>query len=96
MTGLPALDVRCNAAGTPAVRSMWDSGDLGIDPHRAHQDSAAAVTAAFATPDDHQIEVRESALIPGQVAIGVRVVDVLDFEQLLGLLGRSPWWTPPC
>jgi uncharacterized protein (TIGR03086 family) len=142
-----------NATGTPADRSIWDSGDLGTDPHRAYRDSAAAVTAAFAAPDayDRQVEVREFGTFPGRVVIGMHFVDFLvhgwdvatsiaapyrpdhelaaaalaiasqwpdtpnsrgpgaafttrvpvpadapDFERLLGLLGRSPSWAPPC
>jgi uncharacterized protein (TIGR03086 family) len=142
-----------NAVGTPADRSVWDSGDLGADPHRAYQDSAAAVTAAFAAPDvyERQVEVREFGIFPGRVAISMHFVDLLvhgwdiaasigapyrpdpelataalvialrwpdtpnsrgpgaafntrvsvptdatDFGRLLGLLGRSPLWVPPC
>jgi uncharacterized protein (TIGR03086 family) len=154
MTGTRTTDIRdLDAAGTPADRSVWDSGDLGTDPYRAYQDSAAAVTAAFAAPDvyDRQVEVREFGIFPGQVAISMHIVDFLvhgwdvaasnaapyrpdpglaaaalaiacqwpdspksrgpgaafntrvsvptdapDFERLLGLLGRSPLWAPPC
>jgi uncharacterized protein (TIGR03086 family) len=68
-----------SAAGTPTDRSVWDSGDLGTDPHRAYQDSAAAVTAAFAALDvhDRQVEVREFGILPGRIAIGMHLVDVL-------------------
>ena len=68
-----------NVAGTPTDRSVWDSGDLGTDPHRAYQDSAAAVTAAFAALDvyDRQVEVREFGIFPGRIAISMHLVDVL-------------------
>lgn len=68
-----------SAAGTPADRSVWDSGDLGTDLYRTYQDSAAAVTVAFAAPDvyDRQVEVREFGIFPGRVAISMHFVDVL-------------------
>jgi uncharacterized protein (TIGR03086 family) len=68
-----------NAAGTPADRSIWDSGHLGTDPHGAYQNSIAEVAAAFAAPDvyDQPIEVREFGVFPGRVAISMHVVDFL-------------------
>ncbi|MDP9869557.1 MULTISPECIES: TIGR03086 family metal-binding protein [Streptosporangium] len=67
------------AAGLPADRSTWDSGELGTDPHRAYQESAAAVTAAFAAQDvhDRQVEVREFGVFPGRAAMGMHFVDFL-------------------
>ncbi|MGW0806784.1 TIGR03086 family metal-binding protein [Nonomuraea sp. NPDC002799] len=139
--------------GDDPHRSVWDSGVLGDDPHGAFQQSAVAVTAAFAAEDvyDRRIAVREFGVFPGRVAIGMHVVDFLvhgwdiaaaigapypideesvagalaiaarwpdtprlrgpgrpfgarvpvpagasDLERLLGLLGRSPAWTPSC
>jgi uncharacterized protein (TIGR03086 family) len=138
-----------SAMGAPAIVSIWYSGDLEPDPHRAYQDSAARVADAFAAPgvDGSRFEVREFGYFPATVAVGMHVVDVLvhgwdvavsiglpyrpddelaagalaiasgwprtgqrrrefarrvrvpadasDFARLLGLLGRSPSWTPP-
>src|SRR5262245_40470197 len=60
-----------SAGSTPAPPSAWHSGDLGADPHRSYHDSAAAVTAAFGTPDyyDRRVEVREFGVFPGWAAI---------------------------
>lgn len=68
-----------NALGAAVDRSTWSSGNLGTDPHRAYQDSAAEVTAAFAKPDvyERQIEVREFGTFPGRVAISLHAVDFL-------------------
>jgi uncharacterized protein (TIGR03086 family) len=138
-----------SALGAPAIVSIWYSGNLQPDPHRAFQDSTAWVTDAFAAPGvyEDRFEVREFGYFPAPVAIGIHFVDVLvhgwdvavslglpyrpddqlascalaiasgwpktgerrrqygrrvrvpagvsDFTQLLGLLGRSPSWTPP-
>jgi uncharacterized protein (TIGR03086 family) len=138
-----------SALGAPAIVSIWYSGDLQPDPHRAFQDSMAWVTDAFAAPGVYEgsFEVREFGYFPAPVAIGMHFVDVLvhgwdvavsvglpyrpedelassalaiasgwpktderrrqygrrvavaagasDFTRLLGLLGRSPSWTPP-
>jgi uncharacterized protein (TIGR03086 family) len=67
------------AAGTRAQWSIEDSGDLEIDLLRAYHDSAAAATAAFATPDiyDRQIEVGEFGVFPGRIAISMHFVDFL-------------------
>lgn len=140
-------------AGRPADPPAWDRGELGADPHHAYQESVAAVSAAFATPDAHerQVEIREFGVFPGRVAMGMHVIDFVvhgwdvaaavgapypvdeqaaagalaiasrlpdtprlrgpggpfgavvpvpadasDLERLLGLLGRSPAWTPSC
>jgi uncharacterized protein (TIGR03086 family) len=138
-----------SALGAPAIVSIWYSGNLEPDPHRAFQDSMARVTAAFAAPGVYEgtFEVREFGYFPAPVAIGMHFVDLLvhgwdvamsaglpyrpeddlassalaiasrwpnmgarrrlygrhvavttgasDFTRLLGLLGRSPSWTPP-
>ncbi len=63
----------------PVDRSIWDSGDLRTDAYRAFQDSADAVTEAFAAPDayDRQVEVREFGIFRGRVALSMHFVDVL-------------------
>jgi uncharacterized protein (TIGR03086 family) len=68
-----------SSLGAPAILSIWDNADLRPDPHRAYQDSAAVVTAAFAEPNlrDGMFEVREFGYYPAPVAIGMHFVDVL-------------------
>src|SRR5262245_6782047 len=68
-----------NAVRTSAQRSIWVSGDLGTDPHRAYQDSATAVTAAFAAPDlfERQVEVREYGVFSARTAVRMHLVDCL-------------------
>jgi len=68
-----------SALGAPAIVSIWYSADLSPDPYRAYQDSAAAVTYAFADPEVYggRFEVREFGYFPAPVAIGMHFVDVL-------------------
>ncbi|GAA3149424.1 TIGR03086 family metal-binding protein [Planomonospora alba] len=67
------------AADRSTDRSAWDRGELGTDPYRAYQTSAAAVTAAFAAGDayDRRVEVREFGVFRGRTAMAMHFVDVL-------------------
>ncbi|WP_199725552.1 TIGR03086 family metal-binding protein [Nocardiopsis sp. Huas11] len=141
------------AAGLRVARSLWDGGELGADPHRAYQESAAEVTAAFAVEDidERPVEIREFGVRSGRSAMAMHFLDCLvhgwdvavslgvpydpdeesvaaalliasrwadvpglrgpgapfaalvpvsdeadGFARLLGLVGRTPTWTPPC
>jgi uncharacterized protein (TIGR03086 family) len=68
-----------SSMGAPAIVSIWYSGDLKPDPHRAYRDSAAWVTDAFAAPGVYEgrFEVRAFGYFPAPVAIGMHFVDVL-------------------
>ncbi len=67
------------AAGHPPGAEVWDAGSPGDDPHRAYQDAAARVLAAFAADDflDRQVEVYGYGTFAAPVVLGMHFVDFL-------------------
>lgn len=67
----------------------WDvAASIGA-PYRPDDDlasNALAIAAEWPRTDQRRSEFARRVKVP---------TDASDFARLLGLLGRSPWWTPP-